>query len=167
MNRVLRAALALALAVVAPSMVMAQQGVGGWDRVKWGMTEAEVRHAYAERLKPAGYLYPDTYGPYEVKVTVAGYQFDAVLQFGSTTKRLEKVFLASKGGGPAKLAAVRAQLVRLHGNPTRVDDRGAVWNLKATVIEFDPISVFGVEVVGVRYCSQAFVARRTPPRCKD
>lgn len=135
MNKLLRAALALALGLVVPSMVVAQQLIDGWDRVKWGMTETEVRSAYGARLKTAGYRYPDTYGPYEVAATVAGYQFDAILQFGLTTKRLEKVFLVSKSGGPAKLVAVRSQLVRLYGNPTRVDERREVWSVRATVID--------------------------------
>lgn len=161
----LPAALALALGLLVPSMATAQQNVDGWDRLKWGMSEAEVHSAYGVRLKAAGYRYADTYGPYEVESTLAGYQFDAIPQFGLTTKRLEKVFLASKGGGAVKVAAVRSQLLRLYGNPTRFDGRD-VWNLKTTVVEFDPITVLGVEVVGVHFCSRAFVARRTPPRCK-
>ncbi len=77
------------------------EDVYGWDKLKWGMTEEEVRSVYGEKIKIHKPKQDEKEGVYSgmelTGVETGGGEFRASLWMDSATKRLKKIVFVPAG----------------------------------------------------------------------
>jgi hypothetical protein len=101
--------------------------VSGWDRARWGMTDAELGAAYEGRLRilPVPFDFDGAYAALTLPdIELAGSRFTALFQMERTTGRLRQV-LVERRRHYATIALFRrleAELARRHGPPCRRRD---------------------------------------------
>lgn len=118
--------------------------VDGWNKLKWGMTEAEVAAAFPNA---APFDNPNSSKCMRAidSTDVLGYQFRVVFTFDCTTKELNRVSMGPAGQNLSKVAAVGAmeklldELKVKYGPPTKADhsrtDARYTWIFPSTEIE--------------------------------
>jgi hypothetical protein len=138
--------------------------VDGWDKVKWGMTLAEVRSAYSSRTteeypgaaakcfdSPIHYCLSDR-GPYVRlldRIEIGPTTMEVTVQAGYGSAKVVSVELVDLAGGLVEghgirnFDTLRTLLIQKYGTPanqeTKLDDIGAhvttvLWTLPSTAI---------------------------------
>jgi hypothetical protein len=107
--------------------------VDGWEKAKWGMSEQEVRTAFAPDIKGATDLELDD-------VTVDHLHFSARFWIDAKSKQLTGVRLTNidKGISTSTFAALEKALVQQYGPPTERTNGArliTVWDFPSSVIE--------------------------------
>ena len=130
-----------ALASLAVTLCAQPKDVDGWDKIKWGMTIAEVRAAYATDAKPESkddwtllQLNPVKMGTVEMTVEVGARQSAGKI----TSVRLWSYFgipSAAPTAGPQDFDTLKAFLTEKYGRPANEESRhGENFRLIKTVL---------------------------------
>jgi hypothetical protein len=129
-----------ALAVLAVALYGQPKDVDGWDKIRWGMTIAEVRSAYHIDTQPESNdnwtllkLNPVKMGGIELGVQVAARQSSSKI----TSVRLWSYFglpSSPPSAGPQDFETLRTTLIQKYGRPTNEEaKRGENFRLIKTV----------------------------------
>jgi hypothetical protein len=117
-----KAALLLGLMCLWSGAAAALDDLPGWQSLRWGMTEAEIRDRLGDRVTPlpGRWLYGGAYAELAVEdVELGGLTFTGYLQMNATTNRLQQVLLERRrvGALPAAFEQLIGSLEAAYGPP--------------------------------------------------
>ena len=168
MTKLLAAAMASLLVQVSVTAAVAQQDVPdvpGWQNLRWGMTEDDVRSALVgEQLTqlsptrssdmPGDWIGPKEkmYATFKIVIQLSNFTADAIPDFGRETRRLERVGIRSSF--LESYSTFRDLLSEKYGTPRTAGSllgNLLVWRFKTTTITLGRVDTLGLRFVSVVY----------------